>query len=183
MVQPPSRPRRLSYVAVVSVQYCLTSNGEWLIKMNWKGFGWNRSRHYSCYIPTAGWTYWITPRATYVTTSGVWTDITSRYSDSLRAGRSGDRIPVGGEIFCTRSDRLWGPLSLQYKVYRVFPGDNVVGAWRLPPNPSSAEVKERIELYVYSPLWAFVACYRVTFTFNFTSPVIQIKSTLTRFTP
>jgi hypothetical protein len=31
------------------------------------------------------------------------------------------------------------------------------GAWRLPPTPSSAEVKERIELYLYSP-WNFVIC-------------------------
>jgi hypothetical protein len=28
-----------------------------------------------------------------------------RYSNSLRAGRSGDRSSVGGEIFCTRPDR------------------------------------------------------------------------------
>jgi len=47
----------------------------------------------------------------------------SRYSDSLRAGRSGDRIPVGGEIFHTRPDRLYGPPSLLYTGYRVsFPG-------------------------------------------------------------
>jgi hypothetical protein len=30
--------------------------------------------------------------------------------------------------------------------------------------PSIAEVKERVELYLYSPLWAFVTCSRVTFT-------------------
>jgi hypothetical protein len=31
------------------------------------------------------------------------------------------------------------------------------------PPPYSAEVKERVELYLY--IWAFVACYRVNFTF------------------
>jgi len=33
--------------------------------------------------------------------------------------------------------------------------------------PFSAEVKERVELYLYCHLWAFVACYRMTFTFTF----------------
>jgi len=36
------------------------------------------------------------------------------------------------------------------------------------PPPSRVEVKERVELYLYSPLWAFVACSRVRFTFTFT---------------
>jgi hypothetical protein len=32
------------------------------------------------------------------------------------------------------------------------------------PLPSSAKVKERVELYFYSPLWVFKVCYRVNFT-------------------
>jgi len=36
---------------------------------------------------------------------------------------------------------------------------------------SSAEVKEKIELYLYSPLWAFMACSMATFTFT----VIEYK--------
>ena len=46
----------------------------------------------------------------------------SRYSEWLRAGRSGDRIPVGGEIFSTRPDRPWVPPSILYNGYRVFTG-------------------------------------------------------------
>ena len=53
-----------------------------------------------------------------------------RYSDLLRAGRSGDRIPVGGQIFHTCPYRPWGPPSLLYNGYRVFPGGKAAGAWR-----------------------------------------------------
>ena len=58
---------------------------------------------------------------------------TFKYCENLwagRAGRSGDRIPVGGEIFRPRPDRLWGPASLLYNGYRVFPGGKAAGAWR-----------------------------------------------------
>jgi hypothetical protein len=42
-----------------------------------------------------------------------------RYSDSLRDGRSRDRIAVGGEVFRTGSNRHRGPFSLLYKGYQV----------------------------------------------------------------
>jgi len=78
----------------------------------------------------------------------------SRYSDSLRAGRSGNRTPVGGgEIFRTRPDWPWSPPSLLYNGYRDFPGGKAAGTWRWPSTSSSAEVKERIELFFYTPLW------------------------------
>ena len=48
---------------------------------------------------------------------------------TLRAGRSGDRIPVGGEILIISPDRPWGPPSLLYSGYRVFPGGKAAGAW------------------------------------------------------
>ena len=44
-----------------------------------------------------------------------------RYSDLLRAGRLGGRIPLRGESFRTRSDRPWGPPNLLYNGYRVIP--------------------------------------------------------------
>jgi len=80
-----------------------------------------------------------------------------------------------GEIFHTRSDRLCGPPSLLYNGYRVFPGDKAAGACRWPPTPSSAEFKERVELYLYSRSWAIVACSRVNFTFTFSFTLWQLS--------
>jgi hypothetical protein len=37
--------------------------------------------------------------------------------------------PGGGQIFRTRPDRPWGPPSLLYNGYRVFPGGKAAGAW------------------------------------------------------
>jgi hypothetical protein len=48
---------------------------------------------------------------------------------------------------------------------QLIPGVKRPGRGVNHPPPSSAEVKERVELYLYS-LWAFKACPRVKFTFT-----------------
>ena len=56
------------------------------------------------------------------------------------------------DIFRTRPDRSWGPRSLLYNGYRVsFLGVKRPGRGVDYPPPSSAEVKERVELYLYFP--------------------------------
>ena len=71
---------------------------------------------------------------------------------SLRTGRSADQISVGGKILRTRLDRTWGSPSLLYNGYRLpFPWVKRPGRGVNHPLPSSAEVKERVELYLYSP--------------------------------
>jgi len=56
------------------------------------------------------------------------------------------------DIFHTRPNRPWSPPSFLYNGYRVFPKGKAATVWRSPPNSSSTEVKERVELYLYSPL-------------------------------
>ena len=48
-----------------------------------------------------------------------------RHSDWLRAGRSGDRIPLGARFF---ADRPWGLPSLLYNDIGSFPGGKAAGA-------------------------------------------------------
>jgi len=58
----------------------------------------------------------------------------------------------GGEILRTCPDRPWGPPSLLYNGYRVFPGGKErPGRDADPSPPSSAVGHERVELYLYSP--------------------------------
>jgi hypothetical protein len=59
--------------------------------------------------------------------------------------------PSGGEIFCTCPNWFFGPPSLLFNIYQVFlPGLKWLGCGVEHPLPPRAEVKERIELYLYS---------------------------------
>ena len=86
----------------------------------------------------------------------------SRYSDSLRPGRSGDRVPLGAR-FSALVQNVLGPRKPPVEsVTWLFPGNTAAGAWRWPPILSSAEVKEREELCLYStsmPSWPILGKY------------------------
>jgi hypothetical protein len=78
----------------------------------------------------------------------------------LRAGRSGDRIPVGGELFRTRPDRHWGPPCFLYNGYR-FPFQGIKRPGREADNPPRLKKKYS---YTSTQFWTLVSCSRVNFT-------------------
>ena len=61
----------------------------------------------------------------------------------LRAGRSGDRIPVGDEIFRICPDRPWGPHNLLYNGDRVFHGVKERSGRNADPSPPSSAVVKK----------------------------------------
>jgi len=73
---------------------------------------------------------------------------------------------VGGEIFHNCPD---GPGS-HLATHTMGTGSPPEVRWPVRgfvhPPPSSAEVKERAQAILLLPLWAFVACSRVNFTFT-----------------
>jgi len=72
------------------------------------------------------------------------------YSDSLRAGRSGDQIQEGSR-FSAPVQTGPGAHPASYTMGTgSFPEVKRPGRGVNHPPPSSAEVKERIELYLYS---------------------------------
>ena len=79
-----------------------------------------------------------------------------------------------GEIFRTCSDKPWGPPSLLYNGYRVFPGAKYGRGVRLTPYPLLVPWSRKGRVIPLLPLWAvrtvqsLSACTRVTFTFNLT---------------
>ena len=79
----------------------------------------------------------------YTSDTNVYVD---RFSDWLRAWRSGNRIPASRPVL--------GPTKPPVKrVPGLFCGFKAVGACVNHPPPSIAEVKERVKLYFYSPFW------------------------------
>jgi hypothetical protein len=81
-------------------------------------------------------------------------------SDMLQVGGSRDQILVGGKICCTYPDQSWSPPNLLCNGYWVyFLGKKWPERGIDHPPTSSTEVKERVEVYLYSlsgPSWPVV---------------------------
>ena len=72
-------------------------------------------------------------------------------SVGIRTGQSGDRSPVIARFSTlVQAGHRTHPSSCPMGT-GSFPGVQRAGAWRWPPTPSIAEVKERVELYLCSP--------------------------------
>jgi hypothetical protein len=66
----------------------------------------------------------------------------------LRGPRIESLLGGGGEIFRTRPDRPWGPPSLLYNGYRVFPGGKAAGLKKEYSSPLGLHGLIQSELYL-----------------------------------
>jgi len=101
-------------------------------------------------------------------TANLWTDtqtsLHSRYSDSLRAGRSGDRILVGAR-FSTPVQTGSGSTQTPIRVPDYSRGLSGRGVALITHTHLAPRLKKKYN-YTSTPLMAFVACSSVNFTFH-----------------
>ena len=92
---------------------------------------------------------WLILRTTSMFAAGISSvGIATRYElDS-----PGIEFRWGARFSAPFPDLPWGPSSLLYNEYRVFPRGKTAGAWCWPPTPIfSAEVLKRVGLFLYLP--------------------------------
>ena len=80
----------------------------------------------------------------------------SWYTDLLWAVRSGDQIPVGATFSTPNQTGPGANPAFDTMGTGSFPGVKQLGCGIDHPPPSSVNIKERVELYLYSPsgpLW------------------------------
>ena len=115
----------------------------------------------------------------------LWGGLLSRYSDWATGWKVGGSNPGGGEIFRTCPDRPWGPPSLLYNGYRVFPGgkERPRGGGDADTSPLLVPLSRKSRAVPLLPPWAvgpvqsFSACTRVHFTFYCANRKVVMNST------
>ena len=87
-----------------------------------------------------------------------WAGQRSRYSEWLRAGQSGDRIPVGARFSALVHTDTRGPPNLLYNGYRLFPGGEKRPRSNAEPSPPSSAVVMKEQSYTSTPPVSRTAC-------------------------
>ena len=90
----------------------------------------------------------------------------SLYSELLRTRRNRDRIPVAGRFSAPIQTGPGSHPDSKTMGTGSYPGVKRPGRGVDHPSRSSAEVKERLKLYIYFFFWAFLDSSNVNFTFN-----------------